>query len=218
MKAVPNLYLETFHFTPEDGTFGALSYPGRACWPHERRRSLRVRRRERQTQAQPTNGLLDTIPYHAAPTNYHVVAEINPAEGAATLTRDLVLETGRSLTVTALGPDGKPLTDLKIAGLKDMGYWETPPPDASTHTILDLTPSKPRTLTFLHAKKRLVGELVFAGTKRGRKSSPFAPGALSPGASSTATASPSASASSAASIFPEVIRPSTKTVVFASKA
>ncbi len=164
LKAVPNLYVETFHFTPEDGTFGRVVLPGpgllAARAPGDRYVSAAG---NDKLKHQPTNGLLDTIPYQAAPTNYHVVAEINPALGTATLTRDLLLETGRSLTVTALGPDGKPLTDLKIAGLKDMGYWETPPPDASTHTILDLTPSKPRTLTFLHAKKRLVGELVLRG-------------------------------------------------------
>ena len=112
---------------------------------------------------QPKNGLLDTLPYQAAPTNYHVVAEIDPAEGTATMTRDLLLETGRSVTVTVLGPDGKPLTGMKIAGLKDMGYWETPPPDASIHAIISLKPGKSRTLTFLHEKKRLVGQLVLRG-------------------------------------------------------
>ena len=44
-----------------------------------------------------------------------------------------------------------------------MAYWETPPSDASTHTITSLKPGKRRTLTFLNEKGRLAGELVLRG-------------------------------------------------------
>ena len=95
------------------------------------------------------------------------MAEIDPAEGTATLNRDLLLETGRSTTVTAFGPDGKPLTDMKFAGLRDMAYWETAPSDASTHTIISLKPGKGRVLTFLNEKKRLIGQLAVRGDEAG---------------------------------------------------
>ena len=164
LQAVPNLYLESFHFTRKDASFGraVLSGPGLlAARAHGDRYLSAAGLGELKNQ--PTNGLLDTLPYQAAPTNYHVVAEINPAHGTATLTRDLVLQTGRSLTITAVGPDGKPLNELQIAGLKDMGYWETPPPDAWAHTVFDLKPGKARTLTFLHVKQRLAGQVILRG-------------------------------------------------------
>ncbi len=114
-------------------------------------------------QHKPENGFLMTHPYNAVPTNHHTVAEIDPAPARSSMSRDLVLQRGRSLTVTVLGPDGKPLTGNQVAGLKDMGYWETPPPSASTYTILSLKPGKARTLTVLNREQRLTGELVLRG-------------------------------------------------------
>ncbi len=62
------------------------------------------------------------IPTCVAPTNYHTVAEIDPAPGTVSMNRDLSLHRGRSLTVSVLGPDGKPLSGNQVAGLNDMGY------------------------------------------------------------------------------------------------
>jgi hypothetical protein len=56
---------------------------------------------------------------------------------------------------------------MKIAGLRDMAYWETAPSDASTHTIIGLKPGKPRTLTFLNEKRQLAGELLLQGNETG---------------------------------------------------
>jgi hypothetical protein len=71
------------------------------------------------------------------------------------------------LTVTVFGPDGKPLAGSQVAGLSDMGYgyiWEkTPPPEASTYTVLGLRPGKERTVRFLNAKSGLTGQLVLRG-------------------------------------------------------
>ncbi len=81
------------------------------------------------------------------------------------MNRDLLLQRGRSLTVTVLGADGKPLTGNQVAGLGDteVGRWETPSPEASTYTIHSLDPGKGRTLRFLNRKQRLTGELVLRG-------------------------------------------------------
>jgi hypothetical protein len=79
------------------------------------------------------------------------------------LTQDLFVETGRSLTVTVLGPGGNPVSGTQVAGLKDLGYWEKSPANASTYTITSLTPGKERTLTFLNEQERLSGELVLRG-------------------------------------------------------
>jgi hypothetical protein len=152
------------HFVFKDGVFGLVALPGPGVLAVRANEDRYVRGAGVETfKHKLENGSLRTLPNGAVSTNYHVLAEIDPAEGTATLNRDLLLETGRSLTVTALGPDGKPLTDMKIAGLRDMAYWETPPYDASTHTITSLKPGKPRILTFLNEKGRLAGELVLRG-------------------------------------------------------
>jgi RNA polymerase sigma factor (sigma-70 family) len=162
------LPVQNYHFTRKDGIFTCVAFPGSgvlAARAYEDRYVFGAGVED--FKHKPEKGFLSTIPYYAIPTNYHVLAEIDPAEGTATLNRDLLLETGRSLTVTALGPDGKPLTDMKIAGLRDMAYWETPPSDASTHTIISLKPGKGRVLTFLTERKRLIGKLALRGDESG---------------------------------------------------
>ena len=149
------LPMDTYHFTSRDGTFQRVAFPGAGVLAARASEDFYVFGAGVDSfKHKPENGFLSTNPHYAVPTNYHVLAEIDPAEGTRTLSCDLLLETGRSLTVTALGPDGKPLTDMKIAGLKDMAYWETPPAQASTHTIHNLTAGKgPRTLTFLQREE-----------------------------------------------------------------
>jgi RNA polymerase sigma factor (sigma-70 family) len=163
LEAVPDLELETFHFTEADGSFGCVGLPGPGLLAARAYSDCYVFATGiEKFKRKPERGFLYTKPHYAVPINYHIVAEISPTEGTS-LTHDLRLDRGRSLTVIALGPDGKPLTDMKIAGLKDMGYWETPPPDASTHTMIALRAGKGRTLTFLNEKNQLVGQLILRG-------------------------------------------------------
>jgi RNA polymerase sigma factor (sigma-70 family) len=107
---------------------------------------------------------LPTQPYMIPPLNYQVLAEIDPAPGTISLNRDLVLEAGRSLPVTVLDTEGKPLTNLRIAGMNDSGhYWAATPPGTSTHTITGLKRGKKRLLSFLDERNRLAGELQLNG-------------------------------------------------------
>jgi hypothetical protein len=110
---------------------------------------------------------LETYPNGVVPSEHHVLAEIDPAPGAVSMKRDLPLQRGRSLTVTVLGPDGKPLSGNEVAGLSDGGYgymWKnTPPPEAYTFTILGLRPGKERTVRFLNPKRGLTGQLILRG-------------------------------------------------------
>ena len=101
-----------------------------------------------------------------APSDFNTLAEIDPTPGTASLSHDLQLETGRTLSVTVLGLDGKPLPGTLISGLKDFQYtafWQVTPADASTHTVEGLKPGKPRVLTFAHQAQHLTGELVLKG-------------------------------------------------------
>ena len=112
------------------------------------------------------SGFLECQPRMVGPDEFHALAEIDPAPGTASLSHDLLLETGRTLSVTVLGPDGKPLRGTLVSGLKDFQYtgaWRATPADASTHTIESLRPGKPRVVTFAHQGQHLTGELVLQG-------------------------------------------------------
>jgi len=153
------------HFTFKDGAFHLVAFPGPGILAArgDADRFVRGTGVDSFTHKQPKNGMFESHPHYVVPVNYHTLAEIDPAAGAASLTHDLLLETGRSLTVTVLSPDGKPLTGTQISGLKDMSSWEATPADRSTHSIENLKPGKQRVLSFLDQAKRLTGELVLRG-------------------------------------------------------
>ena len=109
------------------------------------------------------NGYYRTYPSIVVPDNFHVLDQIDPAPGTSSLTHDLALESGRSLTVTALGPDGKPMADLFAIGLVEMRGWEKATGEGTTYTVSGLKPGRDRTVGFLHEKKGLVGEIVIRG-------------------------------------------------------
>jgi hypothetical protein len=153
------------HFAFKDGTFRLVAFPGPGVLAArgDADRYVRAAGVESFKHKRPENGMLASHPHYVVPVNYHTLAEINPAPGTRSLSHDLTLESGRTLSVTVLGPDGKPLPGTHIAGLKDIGYWQSTRADASTHTIESLKPGKPRVLTFIHQSQRLAGELVLQG-------------------------------------------------------
>jgi hypothetical protein len=140
------------HFTFKDGVYHFVAFPGPGVLAArgDGDRYIRSSGLESFKHRRPENGMLESHPYDVVPVNFHTRAEIDPASGTPSLSQDLLLETGRTLSVTVLGPDGKPLPGTQIAGLKDAGYWQATPADASTHTIESLKPGKQRVLTFLH--------------------------------------------------------------------
>ena len=107
---------------------------------------------------------------------------------------------------------------MKIAGLKDMAYWETPPPDASTHTITSLKPGKRRTLTFLNERRRLAGELVLRGDETVPQKVTLKPWGTLTGRVVRADGEPWARPRFTHSFCPTVIPRSEKMAGFASKA
>jgi len=153
------------HFIFKDGEFHFVAFPGPGVLAArgDDDRYIRSSGLEAFKHRRPENGMLESQPYFVFPVNFHTLVEIDPPPGTASLSQDLLLETGRTLSVTVLGPDSKPLRGTQISGLKDMGYWQATPADASTHTIESLKPGKQRVLTFLHESQRLTGELVLQG-------------------------------------------------------
>jgi RNA polymerase sigma factor (sigma-70 family) len=157
------------HFMGTDGVFHLVAFPGpgvlaaRADARAERSEYIRAAGVEKIQGRHDEYGFLYTQPYKPSINNYNVLDPIDPAPGTGSLTRDLLLETGRSLAVTVLGQDGKPSTNLVAAGLKELTGWEEVPPGTSNVEVVGLAPGHSRTVGFRDNPKRLVGELVLRG-------------------------------------------------------
>jgi hypothetical protein len=103
------------------------------------------------------------------PMAYHRLLEINPGKDEQTLTCNLDLDPGRTLTGTVVDVDGKPLAGARISGLRSYAYtyWENEPLKTAQFTVHALTPDRPRLLEVLHEGKRLAGSLVLRGDEKG---------------------------------------------------
>ncbi len=152
------------HFVGGDGAFRLVAFPGPGLLAARAdggpyMRGAGVERIKNKSK----DGYYRTYPSLVVPDNFHVLDQIDPAPGTSSLAHDLALESGRSLTVTALGPDGKPMADLFAIGLIEMRGWEKATGEKSSYTVSGLKPGRDRTVGFLHEKKGLVGEIVIRG-------------------------------------------------------
>jgi RNA polymerase sigma factor (sigma-70 family) len=158
------------HSAGTDGVFHLVAVPGPGVLTAlaDEPRYIRAAGVEK-LKGRVKNGYLETHPYNAEPSNFHFIDPIDPAPTSLSMTHDLLLESGRSLPVTVLGPDGKPLTpnELITVGLTDRSWWEKVPAGTSDLKIVALAPGKGRTVGFGHKARQLVGELVLRGDETG---------------------------------------------------
>ena len=154
-------------FVGDDGTFRLVVFPGPGLLAAQTAGNRYALGTGSETLKHRLDGrLLPTEPYAIAPESYHVLAEINPAPGTVSLTSEMALEAGRSVSVTVLDPDGSALADTQVQGLNEMiRSFQTP--GTSTFTVNGLKPGKGRTLTFFNSRARLSGELVLRGDETG---------------------------------------------------
>ncbi len=92
---------------------------------------------------------------------YSALALIHPDDRAAPPELDFTLRRARPLRGTVVGPDGEPLTGVRVCGLTSM-------PDAevlagASFTVEGLNPDVPRPLSFYHEGKRLGKALTLRG-------------------------------------------------------
>jgi hypothetical protein len=152
------------HFTGTDGSFRLVAFPGPGVIAARADGSAYARAvGVEKIKGRREDGFLRTYPLIGFPDNFNVLDAIDPAPDVGSLTHDLLLESGHSLTVAVRGPDGRPLTDLVAIGLKDMSWWEQVPPGSAAIEVLGLVPGRRRTVGFRHDARQLVGELVLGG-------------------------------------------------------
>jgi RNA polymerase sigma factor (sigma-70 family) len=166
-KELLDLYPFNMGHTEEDGCYRIPALPGRGL--------ITVRaadhyimgvgvERIKGGRVEGSPDFLSTVPYHVIPTNYHALTEILPKSSDESITCDVQLISGRSLKGKVLDPDGKPLNGVRVAGLKDMGYWSN---SDAEFTVESLQPNKPRLLQFEHDGRKLSGSLSLSGNEKG---------------------------------------------------
>jgi protocatechuate 3,4-dioxygenase beta subunit len=96
---------------------------------------------------------------------YHALSLIDPDEGAESLTLDLTLQRARSLEGTVMGPDGQPLTGVRVVGLTALPYDEVL--ESASFTVTGLHARRGRDLSFHHVGKNLGKVLTLRGDETG---------------------------------------------------
>jgi RNA polymerase sigma factor (sigma-70 family) len=92
---------------------------------------------------------------------YHALSLINPDEGAEALALEFTLQPARALEGTVVGPEGQPLTGVRVVGLTAMADDERL--DSASFTVTGLNPQRSRDLFFHHGGKGLGKVLTIRG-------------------------------------------------------
>jgi RNA polymerase sigma factor (sigma-70 family) len=110
------------------------------------------------------------VPTNLALDSYHAIVAINPQEKEPkSLVLTVELDPGRSVRGTVVGPDGKALEGVEVAGLiavKKVADHDTDRLAGPSFTACGLEPAHPRTLVFLHGEKKLAAALTVRGDER----------------------------------------------------
>jgi RNA polymerase sigma factor (sigma-70 family) len=158
-------------FIKDDGRYEVVALPGRniiACRSDEGRYRAGVGAATIKGY-DPTEagvGGFDTIGLCLV-TEYNVFAEVVLDPGTESATVDLQVDPGRTLTVTAVDPEGRPIGGSKVVGLTDSfggGEYEQ---DSPTFEVRALDPSRPRRVTITHAGRKLDGSIDLKGDEAG---------------------------------------------------
>jgi RNA polymerase sigma factor (sigma-70 family) len=157
------------HWTRKDGSFRVVTLPGRGLLGFRAsadtyRMGVGAEQIKGKLEGRP---VLNTLPYHLYPGNEHTIAEISPKAGDESITCDVYLDPGRTLTGKVVGPDDKPLAGARVLGMRPMAFWENEPLKAAEFTILPLGPDEKRTLQLIHEEKKLAGWLEVYGDQKG---------------------------------------------------
>jgi hypothetical protein len=153
-----------------NGQYEAVALPGRgiigicaARWLDRYRRSVGAE----AIEGYDPNGMsFRTEPQYCMVGNYHTVAEINLDPKAESATLDLQVDPGRTIAVTPVDPEGRPVAGTMATGVSDLSSTEHPQP-SPTIEIYALDPSRPRRVIVTHAGRKLIGSIYLKGDETG---------------------------------------------------
>jgi RNA polymerase sigma factor (sigma-70 family) len=150
----------------DDGRFEVVALPGRgiiAC----RSELGRYRSGVGAEAIKGNRTLFDTLPRPTSSDGYHALAAVDLDPKVESVTLDLQVDPGRSLSVTVVDPDGKPIGGTKASGIGELVSHVEYEQDSPTIEIHALDPSKPRRVTITHAGRKLVGSVYLKGVETG---------------------------------------------------
>jgi hypothetical protein len=158
-------------FINGDGRYEVVGLPGRniiGCRSEMRRYRARVGAEALKGYDPKVMAFYDTLPLSCNVNNYHVLAEIDVNPKAESATLDLQVDPGRTVTVTAVDPEGKPIGGTKAKGVTDLfsngiEYDQESP----SFEINALDPSNPRRVIITHAGRKLIGTAYLKGDETG---------------------------------------------------
>jgi RNA polymerase sigma factor (sigma-70 family) len=153
--------------TDKDGAFRTVILPGRGFI------AVRADRDEYRSGvgvdriAGPRNGeLLVARPYLLHPGTYHTLVEVSARPDDESIQCDVVVDPGRTLQGTVLGPDGKSLAGARVAGLTSPGRWEPDALASAVFAVRRLGSGERRQLEIVHEEKKLAGWLELRGDEK----------------------------------------------------
>jgi protocatechuate 3,4-dioxygenase beta subunit len=158
--------------TKGDGTFQFIGLPGRGvigARGFEDKYLVGVGSERFKVRDDPASWrTIDTSP-RCIVDNYHSVVEVEPAKDAASVTCDIGLDPGQTLTGTVVDPDGKPLSGARMGGL--MGFsissWEHTTQPTAEFTVCAVKAGQNRNVQALHEEKQLAGFLMIQRQEKG---------------------------------------------------
>ena len=164
-------------FIKDDGRYEIVGLPGRniiACRSEMRRYRGCVGAKALKGY-DPKLMVFDTWPLNCYVNNYHVLAEIDIDPKAESATLDIQVDPGRSLMVTAINPEGRPIGAVKVAGTTDLfsssiEYDQDRPHSRSTDSTRRTPPRdhNPR-------RRKLIGSAYLKGDEAGPLNIPLQP-------------------------------------------
>jgi RNA polymerase sigma factor (sigma-70 family) len=104
-----------------------------------------------------------TVPQICHVPNYHAMAELNLDPNAPSPTLDLQVEPSRTIVVTAIDPEGRPVAGTTAVGVSERFSWSDYPQSSPAIEIDAVDPARPRRLTVTHSGRKLVGSVYLKG-------------------------------------------------------
>jgi RNA polymerase sigma factor (sigma-70 family) len=162
---VGNNYVEGGPIAP-DGTFTVLAFPGRgllaakAATSHEA--DFVVGSGAEMIRDNRDGKAFDTKPRPCNTADYNVLVEITPGKGNVAITRDLVLDPGKTVRGSIVDPEGKPLKGASIHGVYGIRFQANELPTAQFQ-IPGMDPRSSRLFLFQHRERNLGAAVYFKG-------------------------------------------------------
>jgi RNA polymerase sigma factor (sigma-70 family) len=153
--------------TDPDGRFELVTLPGRGLLAFKADRDDYVNALGAEAIAgfDPQRAVFPTRGGGSLAINYHILAEVNLDPGAESATVDLQVDPGRSLELSVVDPDGRPVEGLKTLGVAPMPSIE--PQASSVVKVRAIDPTRPRRVYVYQFDRKLVGSTWLKGDEVG---------------------------------------------------